>query len=391
MKKVLLGLAGLVVAGFIGLAVVYVATAPEGPPLDSESAMTLEGGQYSIATMNLTLTDPSRPTQANNDYQGADSRTLETAIWYPEGDVGDSLPLVIYSHGFMSDRDGGSYLARSLASQGYVVASADFPLTNLSAPGGPNAADVVNQPADVSFLIDQLLGLDSDEASFAGKLDEFRIGVMGLSLGGLTATLVAYHPRWRDQRIRAAVSIAGPAAMFTRRFFLTSGAPLLMIAGTEDAIVDYDANAAIIPDRAPRGTLLTIKGASHTGFASLAEPSMRFMHHPDSLGCDALQANLSRGDAEAGGEGEGGAESDNPFAMLGSLDEGVDIERSRLSICSKPLVKSLHPGRQQMIATVGTVSFFESILSLDAETRKAARTLLNSGLAADFPEASITR
>ena len=52
-----------------------------------------------------------------------------------------------------------------------------------------------------------------DERPFAGGIDRDRIGAMGLSLGGLTTTLVAFHPTLGDPRIRAAVSIAGPSAM----------------------------------------------------------------------------------------------------------------------------------------------------------------------------------
>jgi hypothetical protein len=166
--------------------------------------------------------------------------------------------------------------------------------------------------------------------------------------------------------------------MFTRRFFLTSNARLLMIAGTEDAIVDYQANAAIIPGLVPQGILLTIKGASHTGFASLAEPSMRFFDHPDSIGCSALTSSLNE------------APEQNPFSTLGGLEDGVDLERNGPPLCSRRLLKALHPGRQQMITLVGVHSFFESIFAEDLNARQAARTLLTESIATDFAEASIT-
>jgi predicted dienelactone hydrolase len=265
-----------------------------------------------------------------------------------------------------------------LASRGYVVASADFPLTSMNAPGGPNAADVVNQPGDVSFLIDSVLALNGADKPFDGEIEPSKIGVMGLSLGGLTATLVGYHRRWRDPRLRAVVSIAGPAAMFTRSFFLTSNAPLLMVAGTQDAIVDYEANAAIIPERAPQATLLTIRDGAHTSFVSLAEPAMRFMNHPDSLGCDALTGNREE------------AADDDPFAGLGDMNDGINPDQTRLAICNKPLGKALHPGRQQMIAEVGVVSFFQFQFGAEPAQRLAARKLLQEDLPRDLPEASIT-
>lgn len=378
LKKMLTGFAGFLALFIFCLAVVYLVTGPDTPASDSLSAAALESGPFAVGDVQVTLVDESRATRENGDFPGAETRTLVTSIWYPEGDSSDRYPLVIYSHGFMSSRDGGDYLARSLASHGYVVASADFPLTNTAAPGGPSVSDVSNQPGDVTFLIDSLIGLEGDAKPFTGEIDPARIGVMGLSLGGLTSTLVTYHPRWRDERIKAAVSIAGPAVMFTRRFFLNSSAPLLMIGGTADAIVDFEANAAIIPNLALQGTLLTIEGASHTGFVSLAEPAMRFFDHPDSIGCDTLTSNLSE------------APEENPFSGLGGLEDGVNSEKRGPPLCSKPLIISLHPGRQQMIAQVGVLSFFESVLAAERDERRAARELLTEGIPKDFPEASIT-
>lgn len=379
-----MGVAGLAVVGFLLLAIVYVATSPEGPPAGSASAAALNAGDYGVETALLTLVDETRATPDNGTYAGADSRTLPVNLWFPDEAVEGGSPLIIYSHGFMSNRDEGDYLAEALARQGYIVAAPDFPLSNGSAPGGPNPADVVNQPGDVSFIIDSLVALSGDhgpgiDKPFHGKIDATKIGVAGLSLGGLTSTLVGYHPRFRDERVRAVISIAGPAAMFTRRFFLTSAAPFLMIGGTEDAVVDYATHAATIPDRAPQGTLLTIRGGTHISFAGIAEPVMRFAGHPDSLACDALRS----GAEQAGG--------DDPFALLGDLTDGVNPAQTALVICANPLGESIHPGRQQMITQVGVVSFFASQFADSAEGRQAARTLLYERMAEDFPEVSLSR
>ena len=80
-------------------------------------------------------------------------------------------------------------MAEAMASHGYIVAAADYPLTSGSTPGGANGDDVVNQPADVSFLIDSVLNLSADEKPFAGEVDGSRIGLSGYSLGGLTTYL----------------------------------------------------------------------------------------------------------------------------------------------------------------------------------------------------------
>jgi len=236
---------------------------------------------------------------------------------------------------------------------------------------------VVNQPGDVSYLIDSVLALAGDGKPFPGTIDPSRIGVAGLSLGGLTATLVGYHPRLRDSRVRAVVSIAGPAAMFTRRFFLTSQAPFLMIAGTEDAVVDYQTHAAGIPERAPQATLLTIRGASHTAFVDLAEPAMRFMDHPDSIACESLKA--ARGNSE-----------ENPFAALGDASDGINPAQTQLAICTRALGKAMHPGRQHLITEVAVLSFFSAQFAANPEGRQAARERLRTAMPEDFPEVSVT-
>jgi predicted dienelactone hydrolase len=246
----------------------------------------------------------------------------------------------------------------------------------MNAPGGPTPSDIDQQPGDVSFIIDSLLNLEPGERPFSGEIDPARIGVMGLSLGGLTSTLVGYHPRWKDERIRAVVSIAGPAAMFTRGYFLGSRAPFLMIAGTEDAIVDYETHAAPIPSRVTQGTLLTIKGGAHTSFVGLADPAFRFMEHPDSLGCESLTA------------GNDEAPSDNPFAVLGGLADGINPEATALDICTRPLGSAIHPGRQHMITQAAVVSFFLAQFGLNPDVRRTARDFLNGGIARDFPEVS---
>jgi len=371
-----IGIVGLVVVAVVAAATVYVATAPEGPPPDSPSARALAAAEYDVAEADLTFVDASRPTPANGSYGGADSRTLVTTLWYPTAEVPGGSPLVIYSHGFMSNRTGGSYLAEALARSGYVVASADFPLSNGDAPGGATPTDVINQPGDVSFLIDSVLGLDGDEKPFPGRVDPARIGVMGLSLGGLTTTLVGYHPRLRDTRVRAVISIAGPAAMFSRRYFLNSQAPFLMIAGTADAVVDYETHAAGLADKVPHGTLLTIRDGSHTAFVGLAEPLMRFMDHPDSIACYALIA---------GAEG-----SDDPFAVLGDAADGIDRAKTKLEICGRPLGHAMHPGRQHTITEVGVVAFFTAQFAESADDRRAAGLLLRESLPRDMPEASVS-
>jgi dienelactone hydrolase len=369
---------GLLVLLALGLAGAYFARAPEPPPAGSESARRLAPGPLPIASRDHTFVDTSRPTAANGDFPGAPARTLEATLWYPASGANGAHPLLVYSHGFMSMRSENVPLAELLASHGYVVVSLDFPLTNRGAPGGPNVADAVNQPGDVRFIIDQILGWGESERPFPGTIDPARIGALGLSLGGLTTELVTYHPRLRDPRVRAAVSIAGPAAFFDERFFANADVPFLMIAGTADAMIEYQANAAPIPKKVARGSLLAIANGSHAGFAGFADMfPLRLFGNPDSLGCRALLGNLEARDTE------------NPFAGLGGVEDGivfVDPEASLPCRNGAP-AEALAAGRQLMITRLAALAFFESQFAGDAAERASQLSYLSETLARDFPEA----
>jgi predicted dienelactone hydrolase len=376
LKKILKGVAGiLVLVVVLGLAG-YIATGPELPPVDSSSAAWLEPGPYTVATRDLLLVDDSRPTAENRGVPGKPDRSFPSTLWYPSDSQGP-YPLVAHSHGIVSNRTELAYLAEALASRGYVVIASDYPLTSGATEGGANADDVVNQPADISFLIDSVIELAGSDKPFAGMIDQSRIGLTGFSLGGLTTYLTSYHPRWRDPRIAAGVAIAGPSAIFAPQFFRTTNIPFLAIAGTSDALIEHRRHAADIPMRVSNASLVTIDGGSHLGFVGMADPMFRFSDNPDTLGCAAVMAVL-------------GDDPNATFLTLGTPEEGVDPQRDLPGICDYGYRETTHPGRQHMITQIAAVSFLESVFNADADEREAAREQLEVALAADFEEASFT-
>lgn len=388
--RVLRWFAGIAAAALVVATGWVLATQPEEPASDSQSAPWLSAGAYRVGIAERTFVDESRPTAANGDFAGESARTLSTRLWFPE-DAPASHPLIVYSHGFMSNREGGTYIAKSLASHGYVVAAPDYPLTHRGAPGGPEVTDVMHQPADVSFLITTLLRTTDSELPFAGKLDESRIGVVGISLGGLTSTLVTYHKQMKDSRIAAAVSIAGPAYMFTPEFFKQADVPFLMIAGTVDALIDYQTNAATIPQRFGRGSLVSISRGSHTSFVDIAEPALRWMSNPDELGCAAVLANVSDGNANPESGADKGTDAVNPLSVMADESAGIVFDPQAPGLCERdPLPESLHPGRQHMITQIAVLSFFEHYFAQNAERRAAAYRQLAEMLQTDFNEATVT-
>ncbi len=377
LRKIALGLSALVLLLLIASYTAYLATGPKSPGGNSVSAEWLEPGPYETASLDVAFIDSSRPTNANRDYAGAPARTLNTTLWYPV-DVDGAHPLVIHSHGFTSNRTDMSYVAQLLASHGYVVAAADFPLTHGGAPGRPNAQDVGNQPADVSFLIDSVSALNTEDKPFAGTIDPQRIGLMGYSLGGLTTELTTYHATLRDPRVAAAVSVAGPTTGLTESFFQTNDVPFLMIGGTLDYLINFDANAAPIPRLVDGSILLGIDGGTHLGFGAIAEPAFRFMKHPDSLGCEAVLSNLD-------------SDTNTLLAQLGGAAEGISPDENAPQVCEiTPDEKALHPGEQHMITSVAIVSFFQSVFADSAQDRLKAASVLSNSLEADFAAATVT-
>ncbi|MGJ8687677.1 MAG: alpha/beta hydrolase family protein, partial [Spongiibacteraceae bacterium] len=325
---------------------------------------------------DVTLEDSSRGSQAHGDFAGSDSRVLKTRIWYPKH-ISSPRPLVIYSHGFMSTRTGGSYLAEHLASHGYIVAAMNYPLTTMRAAGGPYVNDVVNQPEDVGFLIDQFLSWSEEQGhQFYRAVDAERIAAVGLSLGGMTTSLLGFHRQKADPRIAAAVSIAGPTFPFGPDFYSWRQLPFMMIASPIDPMIDYATNAKFIPERVPGSILLTISNASHTGFAGPGR-FMRWLNNPDSLGCAAVTKGLKNSD------------EDSWLQLFGGVENGiVDVQQPALCT-AKPLPKAMNPIRQHWLTSLAIKAFLDTHFSPSLTKRDSANHYLRHIMAAEILEVSI--
>ena len=362
---------------------------PTATPVLLTNDAVLEKGAAGIGVTTVVYEDGSRPTMANRTYPGSPTRRLVTEIWYPTSAttsavpmrdaalaaVGRPFPLVMYSHGFASFRTEGGTLARHLASYGYIVVAPDFPLTNLLAPGGPNEADVTEQPLDVRFLLDQVLARSSDaEDEWFGAIDAERIGVAGLSLGGLTTLLTAFDPVLRDPRVRTVAAIAPAACPLTEEFFHTTQLPLLILAGDIDAILPYEQNArAAYACAQPPKYLVTIHGGTHTGFAD-AGAAFERENNADYASCTALAGGGSDDmqlDAFIEGSAAGTEPADCPPRCSGP----------------RPLPRGIRPSRQRLLRVLTVFPFLQATLRGDDSARRFVEETLvqeNAELAVQF-------
>lgn len=377
LKWFVYGVGTVLVVLLVALAVAMIVTAPGSLPEGTESAARLAPGPYPVGRQDLEWVDVTRATAANGNYPGSSERVFPVTLWYPK-EVGGAHPLLVFTHGIFSTREGCAYLAEHLASHGYVVVSADFPLTHFAAPGGPDPLDVVNQPADVSFLIDRTLGLEGAARPFEGEIDLHRIGAFGISLGAATTTLVAFHPEWRDPRIAAAISIAGPGDVFGRDFFDHADVPFLMIAGTADPIVDFETNALPIPERIREGGLVTIEGATHAGFTNVTSGLLRVLGNPDHIGCGGATAEVVP------------QEQSVFVGLFGTPEQGLIVPAEYRPPCGKVYDDVLVAGRQQMMTMLAVFAFFESQFALTEAERAAQEAYLAETLPREIPEVTYT-
>ena len=215
-----------------------------------------------VVTRTVTFVDPSR--RVRFPHQRPVPRSLVTVIRAPAAGSG-RLPLIVFGHGFAVTPATYWRLLSAWAAAGYVVAAPVFPRANAHAPGGPDEADLVNQPADMSLVITGLLGLSAQRGGpLSGRIDPGRIGVAGQSDGGETALAMAYDRYYLDPRVRAAAILSGaelPGAQAV--YFTRASPPLLATQGTADTTnlphFTYDFYAA-----APRPKyLLRLLGAGH--------------------------------------------------------------------------------------------------------------------------------
>ena len=301
------------------LAVLVLSTAAMCRAEDAPDPTTI--GPYPVGVTTTVLVDHSRHDDATKG-----PRTIPTEIWYPATDDSKDLPknklsdylfsgqspslnlaikgafkvkleeldgkykniairdarvregkfpLVVFSHGNGGMRFQSTFWCDYIASHGYIVASCDHT--------GNSAATVVNgkivihtakmrekhavdRPADVSFIIDTMLGYAKGEDSrFAGKIDTKQIAVAGHSFGGFTAGAVINT----DKRVKAIIPMTpvfGPG--------VNNDVPMLLFQGAEDSTIGAEGNARAkkyFDEAHADKYFVSIKDAGHFSFSDMGQ------------------------------------------------------------------------------------------------------------------------
>lgn len=216
---------------------------------------------------------------------------------------GTSHPLVIVSHGYSNAPAAMTWLTENLASKGYVVAGIRHEDPNpyvISAER--RAIPNFNRPQDIVFVVQQL------KAMLGAQIDPEAIALIGYSQGGygvLTAGGATLDPEgpsmslvpgeWLRKYARGTAGVAelsfpglkaivtlAPAGGFPRSAWGREGlasitAPLFVIQGDSDPVVDYKTGGLFVFENAVHSDryLLTYKQAGHSIALSPAPAEMR--------------------------------------------------------------------------------------------------------------------
>jgi predicted dienelactone hydrolase len=322
-------------------------------------------GRYAVATRDFTFVDTTRATPSNGTYAGAATRTLPTRVWFPEqaatdgGSVasGGPFPTLLYAHGFLSNLAESDSLKRHLASHGYVVIAPTFPLSNGSAPGGPTFGDVAHQPGDLEFALHSVESESGNAAQIGALVDESRLGILGLSLGGATVLIAAFHPTLHLKAVRAAVAFA-PASCFFADGIYKHSVPTVLVSGSSDELVPFETVQHVFQVAPAPLTFVELVGGTHVGFTGIDVPGV---DNSDALGCSAVQGAFNT----AGSAGiAGNLASDLAPGVTGSPADVAACggDGGQLAVCLEKKTQSMTSARQITLAGAVALAHFESTL-----------------------------
>jgi pimeloyl-ACP methyl ester carboxylesterase len=204
-----------------------------------------------------------------------------------------SFSLVVFAHGWKGSADTYAAMEHELASAGFILAAPNFPHTSSASTAGLDRSDIVNQAADVTFIINTLI--TSASPILAGHVAPTKVGVVGHSDGGVTAAGVADNSCCADPHVGAAAILSGAELFFGGSWFPPGSPPLLAVHGTADEVNPFAASQRLFADAPSPKYLVSVPGGSHLG-PFITDPVVRAAI--STLVADFLRAELD-GDTQA--------------------------------------------------------------------------------------------
>jgi predicted dienelactone hydrolase len=215
----------------------------------------------------------AEPAHTGVTGQHLGGRFLMTVIDYPAaGESSGSqlapgpFPVLMFAPGFLQCAGTYEHLLRAWASAGYVVASVNFPRTSCRAGPAAYEPDLVNQPADVSYVLGRLLALNAAPGDFfSGRLNPRQVAAAGQSDGGDTVAALAASTCCQDHRLKAVAVLSGAEwPPMPGRYFTGGAPPMLFVQGSADTVNPPWASMQLYrADRAGPRYYLDLPGASH--------------------------------------------------------------------------------------------------------------------------------
>ena len=185
-----------------------------------------------------------------------DNRPVKYKIYYPDIEIDASLPVIIWSHGLGGTQDGAGFIARFLASHGYIHVNIGHEGTNDSLWRGKDGhpwdnirkatipwEDVINRYKDVPFTLEMIAKEDLPVTP-----DMTKIGMSGHSFGALTTQIMAGQLTGKEKPIslKSNAFVAGiayspvpnqrlrPEDVPASQVYGDITLPLLHLSGSED-------------------------------------------------------------------------------------------------------------------------------------------------------------
>ncbi len=273
-------------------------------------------GVSRIIRLNLTFIDSTRSTYSYTSGMTTPGRRLRVQVWHSPAwravtnrganqsvDLTSAPPLIVFAPGYDASALRYTPLLKAWVAAGFLVAVIGFPDTtppastqaySLGLPFGSPESDMVNEPADVAFVIHELISSDTNSATvLTGRFDPTKIVLAGHSDGANVMGALLYDGLYRS------------LVPSVRGVMLLSGAPFVGAAAHYDPtespsipalVVQSDADLCNAPaqgrelydDIGAAKLFLELHGASHLGayndadvnvFAEVVASTVAFTHH----------------------------------------------------------------------------------------------------------------